>query len=60
MEEEKTVRCVNCHKELSGNDPVFVDNEDCPYCSKGCLIADSCLKIITAQKYIEEDEEWGR
>lgn len=57
MGKEKTVRCVNCHKELSGNDPVFVDNENCPYCSKGCLIADLCLKIITAQKYIEKDEE---
>lgn len=25
---EETVMCANCYKELGGNDPIFIDDEN--------------------------------
>ena len=51
---EETVMCTNCYKELGGNDPIFIDNENWPYCSKKCLLTHLFWKKTSAKKFIEE------
>ena len=51
---EKTVKCVVCGRELSGDDSVYFMNDNVrPYCSEDCLIDN--LSVITAKEWIERD-----
>lgn len=50
---EKTVKCVVCGRELSGDDSVYFMNDNVrPYCSEDCLIGNLDLCVITAKDWI--------
>lgn len=60
MEKPTALTCSNldCSKELSGNDKIYVDNDCCTYCSKHCLLDSNLDREITVQEYIDEMEPW--
>lgn len=58
MGKPKIIMCVNCGKELSGNDEIYVDNDGCRYCSENCLLDSNLDREITVQEYIDEMEPW--
>lgn len=35
---EEKVYCSHCGAELSGKDEVYIDSNDCIYCSLNCLL----------------------